>query len=460
MSRRVNAGARLDRLPIGTFHTRVLWLVGLGMFFDSFDNTLSSSALASMFHSGWSTLQLNSIFMSATFAGLTVGAALAGLLSDRFGRRFAYQFNLAIFGGMALVSAFAPSMTWLIAFRFIMGLGMGAEYVMGYGLIIEFVPPTHRGRYLGLLALIGGSGVFITSVVAAIVIPWLGWRPMFLIGGVGTLWVWWMRRHLPESPRWLERVGRSSEAEEIMQAIEKETGVTSPLSISQQVPAKEPHWVPISTLFSRSVIRRTLLAIVVNVICMFGSYSLTGWMPTFFVKQGMSVTHSLGFNAAMMGGWIAGPLFLSFISDRIGRRTAIMMFAGLCACLGAIYPFLSSSILIVLCGFLLVSAVAIFLTLGLGMTPEMFPTEYRFRGGGVAQMFGRLALIGSPFIVLELFNRFGITGVVGAISGAYLFIAFLIVVAGIETNQQSLEALEPQEEAETHAGLTQTMRRP
>jgi MFS transporter, putative metabolite:H+ symporter len=180
----------------------------------------------------------------------------------------------------------------------------------------------------------------------------------------------------------------------------------------------------------------------------------------FFVKQGMSVTHSLGFNAAMMGGWIAGPLFLSFISDRIGRRTAIMMFAGLCACLGAIYPFLSSSILIVLCGFLLVSAVAIFLTLGLGMTPEMFPTEYRFRGGGVAQMFGRLALIGSPFIVLELFNRFGITGVVGAISGAYLFIAFLIVVAGIETNQQSLEALEPQEEAETHAGLTQTMRRP
>jgi MFS transporter, putative metabolite:H+ symporter len=286
MSRRVNAGARLDRLPIGTFHTRVLWLVGLGMFFDSFDNTLSSSALASMFHSGWSTLQLNSIFMSATFAGLTVGAALAGLLSDRFGRRFAYQFNLAIFGGMALVSAFAPSMTWLIAFRFIMGLGMGAEYVMGYGLIIEFVPPTHRGRYLGLLALIGGSGVFITSVVAAIVIPWLGWRPMFLIGGVGTLWVWWMRRHLPESPRWLERVGRSSEAEEIMQAIEKETGVTSPLSISQQVPAKEPHWVPISTLFSRSVIRRTLLAIVVNVICMFGSYSLTGWMPTFLSSKG------------------------------------------------------------------------------------------------------------------------------------------------------------------------------
>jgi putative MFS transporter len=94
MSSRVNAGARLDSLPIGPFHSRVLWLVGMGMFFDSFDNTLSSSVLASMLHSGWSTLQLNSVFMSATFVGLTIGAGLAGWMSDRFGRRFAYQFNL------------------------------------------------------------------------------------------------------------------------------------------------------------------------------------------------------------------------------------------------------------------------------------------------------------------------------------------------------------------------------
>ncbi|MFM0554655.1 MFS transporter [Paraburkholderia sediminicola] len=429
------------------------------MFFDSFDNTLSSSVLATMLHSGWSTLQLNSIFMSATFVGLTIGAGLAGWLSDRFGRRFAYQFNLAIFGGMALVSAFAPSMPWLIAFRFVMGLGMGAEYVMGYGLIIEFVPPTHRGRYLGLLALIGGSGVFVTSVVAALIIPLLGWRPMFVIGGIGTLWVWWMRRHLPESPRWLERVGRTAEAEQVVQAIEKEAGVTEPLPSGQQPPAREPRWIPFSTLFSRPVIRRTLLAIVINVICLFGSYSLTGWMPTFFVRQGMSVTHSLGFNAAMMGGWIAGPLFLSYISDQLGRRAAIMLFAAACACLGAIYPFLTSSIAIVLCGFLLVSAVAIFLTLGLGMTPELFPTEYRFRGAGVAQMFGRLALIGSPFVVLGLFNRFGIAGVVGAISGAYVFIAVLIMVAGIETNQQSLEALEPEENPEPSEAFPQTATR-
>ena len=197
MRNSVNAGARLDRLPVGAFHRRVMWLVGLGYFFDSFDNTLSASVLASMLNTHWSTLELNSVFMSATFAGLTIGAALAGLLSDRYGRLFAYQFNLAIFGGLSLLCAFAPTMQCLIVLRFVMGIGIGAEYVMGFGLVTEFVPPTHRGRYMGLLALFGGVGVFVTSVFGMVVIPWLGWRGMFVIGGVGTLWVWWLRRHLP-----------------------------------------------------------------------------------------------------------------------------------------------------------------------------------------------------------------------------------------------------------------------
>ena len=135
---------------MGRFHRRMLWLGAMGVFFDSFDNTLSSSVLAAMLTEGWSTLELNSVFMSVTFAGLTVGAFFAGWLSDRFGRRFAYQFNLLIFGSMALASTFAPSMHWLLALRAIMGVGMGAEYVMGYGLITEFVPPAQRGRYIGV----------------------------------------------------------------------------------------------------------------------------------------------------------------------------------------------------------------------------------------------------------------------------------------------------------------------
>ncbi|MBB5399480.1 MULTISPECIES: MFS transporter [Paraburkholderia] len=439
----VNAGARLDRLSIGPFHRRVLWLVSMGVFFDSFDNTLSSSVLAALLKSGWSTLELNSLFMSVTFAGLTIGAAGAGWLSDRFGRRFAYQFNLLIFGCMAVASAFAPSMHWMIVMRGIMALGMGAEYVMGWGLITEFVPPPQRGRYLGWFGLFAGIGVFVTSVIGWLIIPKFGWRPMFLIGGIGTLWVWWERRKLPESPRWLERIGRGGEAEAIMQRIESEAQLFEPLRPFVIVPQPEPKYIPVAVLFSRPMIRRTALAIMIMVVGLFGSYTLSGWMPTFFVQQGMSVTRSLGFNAAMMGGWIAGPLICAGIADRIGRRWGLVLFGLVCAGFGAAYPFLNSDELIVLGGFLLVSAVASFLILASGCSPELFPTECRFRGAGLAQSIGRAGLIVSPAIVLTLFNNYGIGGVIGALAAGYVAVALIMTLAGVETNQRSLEALDP-----------------
>jgi len=198
------------------------------------------------------------------------------------------------------------------------------------------------------------------------------------------------------------------------------------------------------------------MAIMLNVVCLFGSYSLTGWMPTFFVQQGMSVTKSLGFNTAMMAGFLAGPLVCALLSDRIGRRWGIVVFGMICASLGAIYPFLEAPVAVIVCGFLLVSAVAVFLTLGLGGTPELFPTEYRFRGGGLAQMVGRAGLIVSPFIVLYLFENFGITGVVGAISGLYLIVALIMAIAGLETNKQSLEDLEPDAETPLVTGVPQS----
>ena len=269
------------------------------------------------------------------------------------------------------------------------------------------MPPGKRGRYIGLLGLIAGAGVFASSLIGMIVIPFLGWRAMFVIGGLGTLWVWWLRRHLPESPRWLERVGRDEEADAVVRQIEREAVMApfvAPVRPAVRKSASSPRQVSFAVLFSKAVIGRTLMAIMLNVVCLFGSYSLTGWMPTFFVQQGMSVTKSLGFNTAMMAGFLAGPLICALLSDRIGRRWGIVVFGIICASLGAIYPFLEAPVAVIICGFLLVSAVAVFLTLGLGGTPELFPTEYRFRGGGLAQMIGRAGLIVSPFIVLYLFE--------------------------------------------------------
>ncbi|MER6976137.1 MFS transporter [Streptomyces carpinensis] len=446
MNTHINAGLRLDNVPISKFHRRLALLVGLGMFFDSFDNTLSAGVLASMLPTGFSTLELNSLFLSVTFAGLAIGAAFAGWLSDRVGRSFAFQFSLALFGILALCAALAPSMQVLIALRGVMSVGMGAEYVICWGMITEFIPSRHRGRYLALLGVFAGLGVSLSSLLGWVVIPAWSWRGMFVIGGLGSLIAWWLRRGMPESPRWLESRGRYEQAEAILQRIERESGVASqvvaPTPVAHQADEKA-EWVPITVLFSRSVIRRTLMALFLTVTCLIGSYAVTGWMPTFFVKQGMTVSKSLGFNAAIMSGYVAGPLLIMFITDRIGRRRSIMMLGTLSAIFAGIYPFTREPALIIAVGFILVAMAASFLIMCSGTAPEFFPTAFRFRGSGFAQTVGRVSLIFSPFVVLWLFTHYGIVGVILAVSGMYIAVTLLYGVVRVDTSREALEQIIP-----------------
>lgn len=444
MNTYVNAGQRLDDLPIGKFHRRLVVLVGLGMFWDAFDNTLSAGVLASMLPVGFSTLEKNSVFLSFTFAGLAIGASLAGWLSDRVGRGFAFQFSLALFGVLALCASLAPNMEVLTALRFLMSIGMGAEYVICYGMITEFIPRARRGRYLGVLGFFGGLGVSMSSLIGWLVIPALTWRAMFVIGGVGSLIAWWLRRNMPESPRWLESRGRYEEAEAVLQTIQRQSGFstaspTPSVHPAASAAAEKAEWVPITVLFGRPVIRRTLMALILTVTCLFGSYIITGWMPTFFVKEGLTVSKSLGFNAAIMSGYVVGPLLCALLADRLGRRNSIVLFGTLAAIFAAVYPFMDAPALIIAVGFVLVAMAASFLTLCLGTVPEFFPTAFRFRGGGVTQTVGRIGLIFSPFIVLSLFSHYGIVGVILAVSGMYLGVTLLYAIARMDTSREALE---------------------
>jgi putative MFS transporter len=152
MAHAVNAGARLDRLAISSFHYRIFWLVGAGMFFDGYDLYIAGGVLASAIQSKFSTVPQNLQFISLTFVGMTLGALITGFVGDKFGRRFTYQINLLIFGLAALAAAFAQDMTQLITCRFVQGLGLGAEIVVGYSTLTEFVPPKTRGRWLSMMA--------------------------------------------------------------------------------------------------------------------------------------------------------------------------------------------------------------------------------------------------------------------------------------------------------------------
>jgi putative MFS transporter len=435
-------GARLDRLPLSAFHRRMLVLIGLGLFVDSFEVTLMASVLGALVQSGLSDVATNAKFISATFAGLAVGAVFAGYVGDRFGRRFAYQFNLLLFGLMSFLAAMAPSMPWLIAARFFMGVGMGAEFVIGYGFISEFVPPKSRGRCIAVIALASNSAQLISAVVALAVIPLFGWRWMFVIAGVLALVVWFLRKSMPESPRWLEAVGRREEAEATIRAIEQESGGATVKAEPVVVPAETGEATTLALLFKPPVLQRTLLGILVTVVALVGTYGFTAWLPTFLVKQGYSIVQSLWYSMLMSIGAVAGPALGLYFTDKLGRKYGIAAVAIFAAIVGTTYPHLTSIAAITVCGFFLVASILLLVALGLGTyVPELFPTSYRMRGSGLCQFAGRVATIFTPYAVVALFGAYGVGGVVFSISGLFVVLAVVMLVFGIETKGKSLETI-------------------
>ncbi|SAK61460.1 major facilitator transporter [Caballeronia glebae] len=445
----VMAGPRLDRMPLCGFHTRMLWLVGGGLFLDGFDVYLAGGVLGSLIKSGWSTLAMNAFFVTATFAGMVVGAFLSGVLGDRYGRRFSYQVNLAIFGVASIAGAFAPSMEWLIFFRMIMGVGLGAELAIGFATLSEFVPAAKRGRWIALLALIANASLFASSLLACIIIPSFGWRPMFLIVGVGAAIIWILRKKMPESPRWLEDQGRFAEAEAVLQSIEREaartTGKTLPplAPVATAAPAQKRQ--SIFVLFTPAVIRRTFLGATFSVVQGLSVYGLVGWLPSFFVKEGVSVASSLGYTTVMSLGGPLGALIGFMLSDRVGRRPLMVGASAFTALCAFIYPLtIHQTPLLLLVGLLLVTSIFVWLTIGYTLQTELFATEYRLRGTGFCQTMGRLVTAFVQFIVVSLFTWGGVTAVITSLAGVLVVQALIFLVAGIETKRKPLEALTPE----------------
>ena len=447
---RSSIGHRLDRLPRGKFHTRMLFLVGAGMFFDGFDIYLAAGVLGALVREGLSDVDRNAWFISATFAGMTVGAWLAGVLGDRYGRRFTYQFNLAVFGIASLAAAFAPDIVWLTAFRFVMGLGLGAEIVVGYGTLSEFMPPAIRGRYAALLAVFTNSALFVATFGGFLIIPYLGWRWMFAIAGIGAGIVWLMRKNMPESPRWLEAKGRHAEAEAITRRIEEEAyGADSvpPAPVQRTAPAAVAE-VSLATLFRGQLLVRTITGIVINVVNNLITHGFIIWMPTFFLAQGLTVTRSLGFTAVMTLGAPLGAFLGCLMAESIGRKRGIVLFSFVALAIGLAYPQASDPILVMALGFCLVACVFILGALSIAAyVPELFPTEIRLRGVGLCSTTGRLANIGIPFLIAFLYTRGGIGAVLGLISAGLFVQGVVVAVLGVETKGMALEAVsaEPDE---------------
>jgi MFS transporter, putative metabolite:H+ symporter len=440
----VNAGGRLDRLPISSFHYRVFWLVGAGMFFDGYDLYVAGGVLAATIQSKFSTLPQNLQFISLTFVGMTIGSLVTGFLGDRFGRRFTYQINLLVFGLASLAAAFAQDMNQLIVCRFVQGLGLGAEIVVGYSTMTEFVPPRTRGRWLAFMAFIVVAGFPATSLLGYLIIPTWGWRPMFIIAGLGSLVVWYLRKNLPESPRWLEAQGRAAEAEALMQAIEKEAAAAGPLPAPGPAVASAP--VSAIAMAKPPILQRMIVGAWVLITINTLIFGFVIFLPQFFLRQGVTITNSLGYTVVLSAASLVGCAIGAYTADFIGRRWSIIGASLVTIVAGYLYARFNAAsdpTEILLVGFILIVAIYVQTAILYGVyTPELFPTEIRLRANGICNMFGRGATVASPFVIGYLMTTYQLPGVIWLMIGLVLIQILVVWAWGVEPNQRSLEAVE------------------
>jgi MFS transporter, putative metabolite:H+ symporter len=437
-----NAGARLDRLPIFSFHRRIMWLIGIGMFFDGFDIYVAATVLGATLRSGFSTMGQNAQFVSVTFVGMMLGSFLTGFLGDRYGRRFTYQANLAIFGGASLLATFAPSMMALILLRFVMGAGLGAENVVGYATMTEFVPPQARGKWLGIISVFVVAGLPVTALLGTLIIPRFGWRIMFALGGLGALVVWHLRKALPESPRWLESVGRAEEADALLRAIEQEVslhhGPLKPPLPPSPIQSRSLRLLLSPLLLPRMLVGATTL-IVVNTLI----FGFITWLPTFFVQAGQSIASSLGYSLVMSLGAPLGSAIGALTADSWGRKPTILGASLLTIAIGSIYPFVSNPAILLTLGFLLAIPIYVLVTLLFAIyIPELFPTEVRMRASGICNTFGRGATIVTPFIVVALFRSYQVGGVLAFMIGLLIVQIVVVFIFGVEPKKRRLEEID------------------
>src|ERR1700761_6334014 len=246
--------ARLDRIAVWPYERKLLWIVGAGYFFAFFDIvTISFAApvIATQFHISKATVTLS---VTSSLIGYIIGAFADSTIADKWGRKLSLGISVAVFSIGTVLAAASTNVTELIVFRFISGLGIGAEIAAVTTYISELSPARLRGRYTSWATTAAYAGFAVVPFIARALVPTFasGWRILFLIGALGGATILFMRRGLPPSPRWLVTQGRAEEATELV-ATAEETALEhidgdrlpEPEPVADEAPAER---VPIAAL--------------------------------------------------------------------------------------------------------------------------------------------------------------------------------------------------------------------
>jgi putative MFS transporter len=427
---------RMDSARITPTHVKVVALVAAGYCIDVIDYAIYGSFIPDMLHQHFATQAQLGWVGSAQLFGLALGTFLQGQFTDRFGRKAVYQFNLLLFGLATIASALAPTVMWLLVARFISGLGLGAEQPLAFTYAGEYAPKDIRGRILALVHFIGGALVWpLAFLVTLYFRESIGWRGIWGAIGVAALILFVLRFALPESPRWLAAKGRGKEA----LAIIKKMGLGSPseeLSEAVAVTSSDPFVV-----VWKSYRVRLLAAMVCFSAFFCVTIGLGTWLPSIMSSKGFTITKSLSYTFGMTLAAPCASLFMMYALDRFGRRrTAFITF--LCSGVFAIaFANAGTDMQLIAAGFLMIFFYQVGGNTMQIFASEVFPTQARASGFGMAAGIGRLATAGFVPALPMIQHTYGLASVFGCIAALMVIAASGLHLIGPETRRRSLESI-------------------
>ena len=431
--------AALDEAKISPLHIKIISLIAAGYFFDVIDYIVQGSLFPDMIKSGFATPAGAAAIVSFTTLGMFVGTCAQGEFTDRFGRRFVYQFNLLLFGVFTILGAFAPNITILVACRFIAGLGLGAEQPLCFTYAGEYSPKRIRGRILAIIHFVGGACVWPISTLFVLAFrDQIGWQGVWICFGAGALIVWVLRFTLPESPRYLSTHGRGKEAIDILGRLGI-AGPTGPLSTDAASDTKSD---PFAVVFSRFPVR-----VIAGMICFsafFGvAIGLGAWLPSIMVDKGFTITKSLTYTLAMNFAVPCASICMMYTLDKFGRKiTSIVAFVG-AGIMAVVFANAGSDTELLVAGFVMVFFIQVAGNAMQIFASEVFPTNARASGFGWAAGVGRLATAGIVPGILLIKNNWGLTTVFVSLAIVLLIAAVSVIFLGPEARQKSLDEIAP-----------------
>ncbi|WP_042260046.1 MFS transporter [Paraburkholderia heleia] len=442
----------MDDMPVGALHRFVVWVIGIGLFFDMYEIFLVSSigsALQNEYGLDAHSLAFKLLLASA-FVGMFFGSLFLGSLADRIGRRRAFLFTLMWYSAFSLLAAFSVNATMLVVCRFLTGVGVGAIYPVADSFLSEILPKEKRGR----LAAWAYTTSYVAVPLVGFLAVWLnpihpggiaGWRIILAIGSLGALFVLAVQHRLPESPRWLLAQGRSDEAYATLGRFAQSAGAQMPKRFAEPQVRQHPLRLSerIAVLRRAPYDRRYVMLVVFHLFQAFGYYGFGTLAGVVVKSRGIDVTGSTLFVALSFLGYPIGSLLSVPLLNWIERRTLVIASLISIAIFGLGFAYSGQAALIVCFGVLTTCASNVFSNAYHVYQAEIFPASVRSTAIGSTYSLSRIMSSALPFILLPVLTQHGPLAMFGVISAALAIVAVTLRALGPLTTRRSQDEINP-----------------